>query len=309
MALTGSSKLAKAVENAFSGIPTVSREKSRTKRRSSVDHTGYLWIVPGIAMLFALFIAPIALIVRDSFTDPTFGWQNYVALAKDPVYEKVIVNSVWSAAVATIGCLVVGYPTAYGIFRAPRRLRAFVLGALMFSFAVGTVPRTFSWLVILGDHGLISSIYRVVSGHAMPVKLLYNQTGVVIGMIHVMLPYMILILLGSMTRVNPRLVPAARTLGANARRAFFEVFLPLTLPGILAGAMLVFIYSLGFYIVPAVLGGASQTTVVMEIASLTMQSGIWGMGASLSVLVIVVSIAGASGYVRITGLGNLASNS
>jgi putative spermidine/putrescine transport system permease protein len=265
-----------------------------------------IWLVPGLAMMIVLFIAPVVMILRDSVIDPTPGLQNYAALLNDPLYLKVFWNSIRAALQTTIACLAIGYPTAYAIHQAHPFWRRIMLGALLFSFAVGTVPRTFSWLVILGDRGLINRLYFLLSGSDTPIPLLYNQVGVIVGMLHVMLPYIVLILLGSMMRVRPHLVPAARTLGATPRGAFFRIFLPLTAPGILAGTMLVFIYSLGFYLVPAVLGGASQTTVVMEIENLTMTSGVWNMAAALSSIVIVVSVLGAALYVRVTGLSDIA---
>lgn len=265
-----------------------------------------IWLVPGLAVMIALFIRPIVLIFQDSFTDPTFGIDNYINIASDPLFRKVIFNSFRSAFHTTVLCILIGYPAAYAIFRATPRWRSAMLGILLFSFAVGTIPRAFSWLVILGDKGLINGVIHWFSGRTTPVHLLYNEFGVVVGMVHAMLPYMVLILLGSMMRVSSTLVPAARTLGSTPMRAFLEIFLPLTMPGILAGGMLVFVYSLGFYLVPAVLGGASQTTVVMQIESLALKSGIWGMGAALSSVIIVISVIGAGAYVKVTGLSDVA---
>lgn len=282
--------------------------RSNLLHRLGLDITDFkvgLWLVPGVAVMMILFVTPIAMIFRDSVTDPEIGFGNYRALSSDPLYIKVIWNSLRSAFQATLGCLIIGYPAAYAIFKASPRWRNMLLGALLFSFAVGTIPRTFSWLVVLGDKGLINKAYFWITGASRPIELLYNQIGVVVGMIHVMLPFIVLILLGSMTRVSPHLVPAARSLGASPRRAFLEIFLPLTAPGVVAGAMLIFIYSLGFYLVPAVLGGASQTTVVMQIASLATKSGIWGMGAALSSVVIALSVVGAAVYVRVTGLSDV----
>jgi putative spermidine/putrescine transport system permease protein len=257
-------------------------------------------------MMIALFILPIAMIFRDS----VFGWglsfENYAILLSDPLYAHVLWNSVRAALQTTAGCVLLGYPAAYFALIAPPERRQLILGTLLFSFAVGTVPRTFSWLVILGDNGLVNHMLASMFGFKGPVQLLYNQFGVFIGMLHVMLPYMVFILYGSMTRVPPTLLPAARSLGARPMTAFLQVFLPLTLPGVVAGAMLVFVYSLGFYLTPAVLGGARETTVVMQIASLTLNSGLWELGAALSSAVIVVSVLGALLYVRVTGLSDVA---
>lgn len=286
--------------------PSASVRKSAVRSLSNwLRGNAFLWLVPGVALMIAVFIRPILLIVQDSFTDPAFGIENYRMLAGDPLYRKVMWNSVSSALQATLFCILIGYPAAYAIYKAAPKWRQAMLIILLFSFAVGTIPRAFSWLVILGDKGLINTLLFWLTGNETPLHLLYNQFGVVVGMVHVMLPYIILILLGSMMRVGTSLVPAARTLGARPLRAFFEIFLPLTMPGVVAGAMLVFVYSLGFYLVPAVLGGASQTTVVMQIESLALRSGLWGLGASLSTIVIIVSIIGASVYVKMTGLSDI----
>jgi putative spermidine/putrescine transport system permease protein len=266
---------------------------------------GLLWLVPGFMIVALLFVTPIALIIWASFTDPFAGLHNYSQTFGDQLYLKVLRNTIVSAVGATIGCLAIGYPTAYAIYRATGRLRMMMLGVVLFSYAVGTVPRAFSWLVVLGDHGIINELGHLVSNKFEPIPFLYNQFGVLVGMVHVLLPFMTLMLLGSMMRINPNLEAAARTLGASRTKAFLTIFLPLTRPGVLAGAMLIFVYSLGFYVVPAVLGGASETTIVMKIRDLALRLGQWGLASALSTLVIVISIIGAAAYVRLTGLSNV----
>jgi putative spermidine/putrescine transport system permease protein len=267
--------------------------------------TGLLWLVPGFFVITLLFVVPIVFIVWASFTDPELGIHHYVQTFGDPLYLKVLRNTVVSAVEATIGCLAIGYPTAYAIYRAVGRLRIVMLGVVLLSYAVGTVPRAFSWLVVLGDHGVLNSLGYLFSDKFQPIPFLYNQFGVLVGMIHVLLPFMTLMLLASMMRINPNLEAAARTLGASRMKAFLAIFLPLTRPGVVAGAMLIFVYSLGFYIVPAVLGGASNTTIVMEIRDLALRLGQWGLASALSTLVIAVSLVGAAVYVRITRLSDV----
>jgi putative spermidine/putrescine transport system permease protein len=252
--------------------------------------------------MFSLFVVPFALVYFKSLTDPLPGLQNYEAILTNPLYARVLWNTLVSAFWTTVGCLLIGYPFAYAIYRSSHRVRLILLGSVLFAYSVGTVPRSFAWLVVLGDRGVINQAWSTLTDSTQPVYLLYNQTGVLIGMIHVMLPFMILLLLGAMTRVNPRLVPAARTLGASPLRAFWEVFLPQTRPGIIAGALLIFIYSLGFYVIPAVLGGSTQTTIVMQIQSLILTAGEWGLGAALSGVLALAAIIGAVFYVRATGL-------
>lgn len=260
------------------------------------------WLVPGVVVIVALFVVPFALVYWKSVTEPVPGLQNYEAIFSNSLYARVLWNTVVSAFWTTIGCLIIGYPFAYAIYRASNRVRLVLLGSVLFAYSVGTVPRSFAWLVVLGDRGVINQFWAMLTNAKQPIYLLYNQTGVLIGMIHIMLPFMTLLLLGAMMRVNPHLVPAARTLGASSGRAFWEVFLPQTHSGIIAGAMLIFIYSLGFYVIPAVLGGPTQTTIVMQIQSLVLTAGQWGLGAALSGVLAIAAIIGAIFYVRATGL-------
>jgi putative spermidine/putrescine transport system permease protein len=260
------------------------------------------WLIPGLVVILALFVAPFALVYWKSVTEPVPGLQNYEAIFSNSLYARVLWNTVVSAFWTTIGCLLIGYPFSYAIYRGSNRMRIILLGAVLFAYSVGTVPRSFAWLVVLGDRGVINQLWAAVTHATRPIYLLYNQIGVLIGMIHIMLPFMTLLLLGAMTRVNPNLVPAARTLGASPWRAFREVFLPQTRPGVIAGAMLIFIYSLGFYVIPAVLGGATQTTIVMQIQSLILTTGQWGLGSALSGVLAIAAIIGAIFYVRATGL-------
>ena len=230
------------------------------------------------------------------------NWREYLG---DPFYVSILVDTLRLAATTTALCALIGYPTAYAIYSTRGHLRSVMLGLILFAYSAGSVPRAFSWLVVLGDRGLVNQILFTVRDSNQPIPFLYNQSGVLIGMIHAMLPFVTLILLGSMMRVSAHLVPAARTLGASPWRAFAEIFLPLTRQGVLAAAMLVLVYSLGFYIVPAVLGGAPQTTIVMQIRELVLRLGIWGLGAALSSIVVLVSIVGAAFYVRATGLSDV----
>jgi putative spermidine/putrescine transport system permease protein len=279
------------------------------KPRAPEQAWTYLWLAPGLLLMGALFVLPIAQIAWISVSTPGLGAQNYVAIATEPLYVRVLINTGVSAAGATFACLVLGYPAAYAIYRAPAQWRQALLGLVLFSYAVGTMPRVFSWLVVLGDKGLINQMLVGSGTLKQPLPLIFNMTGVLVGMTHVMLPFMTLILLGSMTRVSRQLVPAARTLGASPARAFWFVFFPLTMPGILAGTMMVLVYSLGFFVVPAVLGGAGQTTVVMAMRELALNLGLWGLASALAVVIVAISILGTAIYVRATALAEMSDRS
>lgn len=270
-----------------------------------VGNASLVWLVPGLAAVAVLFVWPIANLLLVSLDVAAGTKSPYLAVLTEPIYLRVISNTAVSSLGTTIVCLLVGYPTAYAIHVLPPPWRLVVLSSVLFSYAVGTMPRAFSWIVLLGDRGLVNQALMSAFDLREPVQMLYNQAGVIIGMTHVMLPFMVLTLLGAMARVPDRLVPAARTLGAGPLRAFALVFLPLTMPGILAGMMMTFIYSLGFYVVPAVLGGAGQTTAVMILRDLTVGQGRWGIGAALSITMIVICILGAAVYVSLARIGEI----
>lgn len=264
-----------------------------------------MWLAPGLLAMALLFVWPIAGLVILSLDVPAGGSNPYVSVWTEPLYRRIMANTAVSSFGTTAICLVIGYPVAYAIHRIAAPWRSIVLGAVLFSYAVGTMPRAFSWIVLLGDRGVVNRALMQAFDWQQPIQMLYNQSGVLIGMTHVMLPYMVLTLLGAMARVPPQLVPAARTLGAGPVRAFLHVFLPLTIPGVLAGVMMVFIFSLGFFVVPAVLGGAQQTTVVMILRDLTLGLGRWGIGSALSVSVILLCIVGTAIYASLARIGEV----
>lgn len=280
-----------------------------TARRRTIDlfagAPSLVWLVPGLAAMGVLFVWPVVNLVLLSLAVPPGAPSHYATILSEPIYLRVISNTAVSALGTTVLCLLIGYPTAYAVHVLPRPWRPLVLGAVLFSYAVGTMPRAFSWIVLLGDRGLVNRALMSAFDLGAPIEMLYNQRGVLIGMTHVMLPFIVLTLVAAMARVPERLVPAARTLGAGPFRAFALVFLPATMPGILAGMMMTFVYSLGFFVVPAVLGGAQQTTVVMVLRDLTLGLGRWGIGSALSITVIVICIVGAALYVPLARIGEV----
>lgn len=270
-----------------------------------VGNASLVWLVPGLVAVAVLFVWPIVLMLMVSLNVPAGTSSPYLTVVTEPIYLRVISNTAVSALGTTMVCLLIGYPTAYAIHVLPPPWRMVVLSSVLFSYAVGTMPRAFSWIVLLGDRGLVNQTLMKALDLREPIQMLYNLSGVLIGMTHVMLPFMVLTLLGAMARVPDRLVPAARTLGAGPLRAFALVFLPLTMPGILAAMMMTFIYSLGFFVVPAVLGGAGQTTVVMILRDLTLGLGRWGIGSALSITTIVICLIGAAIYVPLARIGEI----
>ena len=206
--------------------------------------TGWLLLAPTVAVLLLLFVFPLLIVLSRSFVDPAPGVQNYTALWRSTAFRNILINTFQIAAWTTAICLALGYPFAYQLSRLPRRLGQSLLAICLVPFFTAILARLYAWTIILGDAGIINSYLLRWGVVHHPVALLYNRTGVVIGMVHVMLPYMIIVLYSAMVTIDRSLLDAAASLGAGPFAAFRRVFLPLSLPGTYAASLLVFIISL-----------------------------------------------------------------
>jgi putative spermidine/putrescine transport system permease protein len=261
--------------------------------------------VPAIAFMLVFFFVPMAFMFWRSVSDPQLGFDNYSAIANDELYRIVAWNTLRIALLTTAACVVVGYPIAYILLRTKGIWRTIIFAALALNLVVSTTSRTFSWLAILGFGGFAKRTLDALGlvSPDQPLRLLYTDLSVVAAMVQILLPYMVIMLYGAMMRIDQRLILAARTLGAGPRRAFTRVFLPLSLPGLIASTVLVFMYALGFYIVPAVLGGPKQTTIVLQIKNLFGGLSIWGLGSALAATLTLLTIGAVFLYVRVLGVG------
>ena len=181
-----------------------------------------------------------------------------------------------------------GYPTAYVLSRVGGRLRRVLLLLVIVPYLTSFLVRTYAWMVLLGPKGIINSLLLEAGLIDTPLKLLYSAIGVHVGMIHVLLPLMILPLYSVMVRIDAAWLRAARSLGAQPRQVFLHVFLPLSLPGIGAGCALVFLSSIGFFVTPALLGGPKQITIAMLIDLMINDLLNWGLGAALALMLLLV---------------------
>ena len=182
------------------------------------------------------------------------------------------------------------YPVAYVLSTASPRWVLIGLVFLMLPFWTSILVRTYAWMILLGRNGVLNQTLLGAGMIDKPVALIFNTTGVVIGMVHVLLPYMVFPIYSAMLRVNRDLLLAAEGLGASGWSVFRRVFLPLTMPGVIAGTALVFILSLGFYITPALLGGGKVIMIAVLIEQQVRQFLEWGFAAALSCLLLVVAV-------------------
>lgn len=265
---------------------------------SQKKHTYLLLLLPPLIFLMVFFVLPMLLFLRDGFIGVNESTQersltlaNYMRFFGSPAHLKVLWNSLRLGMVVTGLCLVVGYPLAYAMARFGPRWQRWILIAVISPLMISVVIRTFAWQVILRNHGPLNDFLIALGVTDSPVRLLFTFTGVVIGLVHVYLPYMVLPLASVIEKMDPTLEEAARSLGANGFRRFLEVVLPLSVPGILAGSMLVFTASIGAYVVPELLGGERVQVIPTMLTQQILILLDWQFGAAISTILIALTFA------------------
>lgn len=268
-----------------------------------------LWLIaPGFAFLFLVFAVPIGLLLSRSLFDPALTFEHYVRMVAVPQYVEVFWISLEIAAFSTILSLVCGYPLAYVLVRAGPTLRAVLMAFVLLPFWTNILVRCYAWMLVLQTKGVVNTLLVDWVGIASePLPLMYNLPGVIIGMVHYLLPPMVLILYSVMGSIDMRLVEAAQGLGANPWRAFWRVFVPLSMPGVRAATVLVFILGLGFFVTPALLGGRQEITVAMLINEQFSELLDWGFGSALAVALLVLTLLGLWVYYALLGRGVVAA--
>lgn len=249
-----------------------------------------LLLAPVTLLLLLFYLYPVAQILLRSVTTPDFGFGNYTALWRVPANIGMMRNSFAIAFWTTLICLVVAYPYAYHITRLrPGLARVF----LFLSFAplfTALLARLYAWTVILGRRGIVNTALIGLGIIDRPIPLLFTRSAVIIGTVHVLLPYMVVVLYSVMIGIDRNLLDASRTLGASPAQTFRRVFLPLSMRGVYAGALLVFVIALGFFITPAVLGSGDMQTISVFIEQ---QANIlrWGPASAMATVLLAVTVA------------------
>lgn len=219
---------------------------------------GWLLFLPAFLFLCVFFLIPLVVMFQESMKD---GAETYAFIFESPVYGRVLGNTVWVALVTTAVCLAIAYPYAYVLNRVGPRLKLLLVGLVLMPFWVSLLSRTFTWVGLLQDTGIINTLLQAYGLASEPIPLIRTSTGVLIGMVQVLLPYMVLPLMNTMAEIDKGQLRAARSLGATPLQRFLRVFLPLSVPGVAAGSVLVFVLSLGFYITPAMLGAPANMMI------------------------------------------------
>jgi putative spermidine/putrescine transport system permease protein len=277
-------------------------ERPGSPRRPAVDRWAAL-LLPAVVFLVVFFLAPLVTMSLRSITDPPdAGISNYTSFFEGDANIRVLGNTFWVALIATVTCLLVGYPYAYLMAIVPGRVAGLLLIAVLLPFWSSLLVRTFAWQVILRDTGIINRFLLDLGVISEPLTLIRTTTGVILGMSHILLPFMVLPIFAVMRRIDPEYGRAAANLGAPPATAFLRVFVPLSLPGVLAGCLLVFVLALGFYITPALLGGLRDQMISQLIVDEVQQALDWGSASAMAVLLMAITFAVlfvASRFVRL----------
>ncbi len=272
--------------------------------RSRANLSAWTLSAPAVLFIAALFVYPLLDVVVISFTDPTLSLVNYREFFSSPLYSRVLGNTFWFAFMVTVICLLLGYPLAYVIVRYGGTLGFVLLLVVGMSFWTSFLVRTYSWLVILGSKGPITKMLAWVGFDPVP-QILFNSFATTLGMVHILIPYMILSIYAAMQKIDPNHLRAAASLGATPFQGFRTVFLPLSLPGVVNGCTLVFIICLGFYVTPVLLGGPRDQMIAGLIGEQIEELLEWGFASAMAVVLLATTMALLAVYNRLVGLDKL----
>ncbi len=271
---------------------------------------GLLLIAPANLYLFILMVLPLILVVGLSFlsrgtygqVEFIFNLTNYTRLL-DPLYAKVMLYTLYVGVATTVLCILIGYPLAYYIARAPSRQRSLLLFLILLPFWTNFIIRMYAWILILREGGILDTVLQFLHITRTSLSILYTPTAVMIGMVYEFLPFMVLPLYTSLEKVENSLLEAAADLGAPPWKAFLRVTLPLSVPGMVAGTILTFIPALGMFVVPDLLGGAKTILIGNVIRNQFLTARDWPFGAAASMILLILTLVLTMYYTRKAGFG------
>jgi len=280
-------------------------EKAKAKR----DRRTYLALLaPAVLGLFVSFVLPLIYMIRMSFNEggpdgvveEGFTLQHYIDPLTDPFFWQVTLDTFRMGVVVGVLCVVVSYPVAMFLARSTSKYKGLLTAAAIAPLLTSAVVRTYGWMVILGDNGLVNSSLKGMGLITEPLKLTNNMTGVTIGLVEIFMPYAILAMISGFGRLSPQLEEAASSLGASKFKVFLRVTLPLTLPGVLTAFLMVFVLSISTFITPRLLGGGAVQVLATEIYDQTTGLLNWPFAAALSVILLVLFGVIVGVYQRLT---------
>ena len=261
-----------------------------------VKRSGLVLLIPAITLLAGVFVAPLLLLLPTSFhpyipgtgIGETWTLKNYTHILGDGFYLFIIFRTLALGLIVTLLTLIIGYPLAYFLARTKSRLRPWLIILVVFPLLLNVVVRSFGWIVLLSRNGLINDWLSALGLIEEPLKLIFNFTGLLIGLTHIFLPFMVLVLIGTIQAIPKDIENAARTLGAPAHRVLLKVTLPLSIPGILSGSILVFMLTITALVTPKLLGGPTYQVMSTLIFDEFLKLLNWPRGAAMSFILTVI---------------------
>jgi putative spermidine/putrescine transport system permease protein len=281
---------------------------SHASLSASRDRTRLL-MLPALSMLVLMFLLPLALFFVRTFMEFAGSVAEFFDQARDQLLSQAYLTALgttnWISLVVTATVLVIGYPIAYYLTTASGIGLGIVVLSIVLPYFTSIIVRTFSWMVLLGEHGLVNDVLRTVGLIGEPLPMMYSRFGVLLGMSYVLLPYMVLTLYAAMRAIDPALLRAAAGLGASGFYTFRRVYFPLSLHGVLSGALIVYILSIGFFITPALMGGQHDIMIAMLIDRALEVAVDWPAAALMSLTLLLVTLALPALYYRVTDIRRL----
>jgi putative spermidine/putrescine transport system permease protein len=271
------------------------------KPRRRRDWRNARLVAPAFLLLVIFFLLPVLSLLLRSILEPTAGLQNYAQLVGSTTYLRVFGNTFLVAGVVTAVTLAIGFPTAWLLAIAPRKLSSVLFAILLLSMWTNLLARTFAWMVLLQGTGPINRILMALGVIHEPLALVNNLIGVTIGMTYIMLPFLVMPLHATLRSIDPSTLRAAAVCGASRWQAFWRVLVPLAMPGIASGALMVFVMALGYFVTPALLGGPSYMMLAELIAQLVQELLNWGLAGAAAFVLLAVTLALYALQLRFTG--------
>lgn len=265
-------------------------------------------LAPAAIVLVVFLLVPylniVVMSVRPSVVGAPYGdgvtLANYGRFFADPYYLTQLANTFAIAGASTALCLVLGYPVAWQLARGRTRLRALYYGIVLSPLLVGIVIRSYGWTILLGNNGLINRTLIGMGAIDGPLPLMYNTLGIVIALTHVFLPFMILPIMGAIQGIDPALETAARSLGAGRATIFLRVSLPLSMPGVQAGCILVFVLALSAYVTPLLIGGMRVKTLAVNVVDTLVDRFNWPLGSAFALILAAAGAIAVIVFARLT---------
>ena len=263
------------------------RQHEKSERRALLGLTG-----PAVFLVLITMVLPVGWLFYLSFvgSDGTYSMENYARMLESKAYGRIFWTTFQVSFLTTGICILIGYPLAYFLSQLPSRWATICMLAVLLPFWTSLLVRTYAWLVLLQRRGLINEWGMGAGLWDEPLPLVHNLNGTLIGMVHIMLPFLILPLYSSMKAISADLLKASSNLGATPIQTFWQVFFPLSLPGLFAGSLIVFVLCLGFFVIPAVLGGGKVIMVSNQITNNIELFFNWGAASALGVVLLVLTL-------------------